>query len=91
MLTGGNIEAAHHKIKQFFDAHPNYCHNDKDTEEYGVVLLKVIIHFNSNNLDSVELMNDLEEINYTYSEFVILIFTTNNLFGSGVECYGSDQ
>ena len=44
------VEAAHHKVKKFFDTHPNYNHLDKSTEEYGVAILSDVKHFNSNNL-----------------------------------------
>ena len=47
------VEAAHHKIKQFLDNHPNYNHLDKATEEYRMAVLAAIIHFNSNNLGTV--------------------------------------
>ena len=44
------VEAAHHKVKHFIEAHPNYNHVDKSTEEYGQAILSCVGHFNSNNL-----------------------------------------
>ena len=44
------VEAAHHKVKHFIEAHPNYNHTDKSTEEYGQAILSCVTHFNCNNL-----------------------------------------
>ena len=44
------VEAAHHKVNHFIEAHPNYNHVDKSTEEYGQAILAGVVHFNSNNL-----------------------------------------
>ena len=44
------VEAAHHKVKHFIEAHPNYNHVDKSTEQYGQAILSCVTHFNSNNL-----------------------------------------
>ena len=50
--TDQNVEAAHHKVKTFFDNYPNYNHLTKETEEYGEAAKSAIIHFNANNLGS---------------------------------------
>ena len=47
------IEACHAKVRKFFENHPNYNFKDKSGERYGKALLAAIIHFNSNNLGSV--------------------------------------
>ena len=47
------IEAYHAKVRKFFENHPNYNFKDKSGERYGKALLAAIIHFNSNNLGSV--------------------------------------
>ena len=46
------IEAAHHKLRQFFENHPNYNHIEKYSEDYGEAALAAVVHFNSNNLGS---------------------------------------
>jgi hypothetical protein len=46
------VEAAHHKVKHFFESHPNYNHKEKESLEAGEAALAAIIHFNSNNLSS---------------------------------------
>ena len=46
------IAAVHHDQAVLY-AHSNYCHIAKDTEEYGVILLAAIVHFNKNNLGCV--------------------------------------
>ena len=43
----------HAKVRKFFENHPNYNFKDKSGERYGKALLAAIIHFNSNNLGSV--------------------------------------
>ena len=40
-------------MRKFFENHPNYNFKDKSGERYGKALLAAIIHFNSNNLGSV--------------------------------------
>ena len=47
------VEAAHHKVKTFFDLRPNYNHKEKESIEAGEATLAAVIHFNSNNLGSI--------------------------------------
>ena len=44
------VEAAHHKVKMFFEARPNYNHQNKETLSSGEATLAAIIHFNSINI-----------------------------------------
>ena len=48
------VEACHAKVRKFFDNHPNFNHKDKSTDKYGDDILTAIVHFNSNNLGSVQ-------------------------------------
>ena len=50
MVPDQFVEAAHHKVNHFIEAHPNNNHVDKSTEEYGQAILAGVVHFNSNNL-----------------------------------------
>ena len=43
------VAAAHHKVKHFIEAHSNYNHVDKSTEQYGKAILAGVAHFNCNN------------------------------------------
>ena len=40
--------------RKFFDNHPNFNHKDKSTDKYGKAVLTAVVHFNSNNLGSVQ-------------------------------------
>ena len=40
------VEAAHHKVKAFFEARPNYNHKEKVSVESGKATLAGIVHFN---------------------------------------------
>ena len=44
------VEAAHHKVKMFFESRPNYNHQNKETLSSGEATLAGIIHFNSINI-----------------------------------------
>ena len=44
------VEASHHKVKMFFEARPNYNHQNKETLSSGEATLAGIIHFNSINI-----------------------------------------
>ena len=48
------IESCHAKVRKFFDNHPNFKHKDKSTDKYGKAALAAVVHFNSNNLGSVQ-------------------------------------
>ena len=45
-----HVEAAHHKVKAFFEARSNYNHKEKLSAESGEATLAGIIHFNSINI-----------------------------------------
>jgi hypothetical protein len=51
-VTDQVVESSHHKVRQFFDLHPNYNHIEKESKEAGEAILAGIIHFNSNNLST---------------------------------------
>ena len=44
------VEAAHHKVKAFFDTRSNYNHKEKVSVESGEATLAGIVHFNSINI-----------------------------------------
>ena len=44
------VEASHHKVKMFFEARPNYNHQNKETLSSGEATLAALIHFNSINI-----------------------------------------
>ena len=44
------VESAHHKVKTFFQSHPNYNHKEKESVESGEATLSGIIHFNTLNI-----------------------------------------
>ena len=41
------VEAAHHKVKVFFENRPNYNHQNKESLASGVATLAAIAHFNA--------------------------------------------
>ena len=44
------VEASHHKVKMFFEARPNYNHQNKETLSSGEATLAGIIPFNLINI-----------------------------------------
>ena len=44
------VEAAHHKVKSFFESSPNYNHQNKTTLASGEATLAGIVHFKSVNI-----------------------------------------
>ena len=44
------VEAAHHKVKAFFDTRSNYNHKEKVSVESGEATLAGVVHFNSINI-----------------------------------------
>ena len=44
------VESSHHKVKSFFESHPNYNHKEKESKESGEATLAGVSHFNSINI-----------------------------------------
>ena len=44
------VESSHHKVKSFFESHPNYNHKEKESKESGEATLAGVAHFNSINI-----------------------------------------
>ena len=44
------VESAHHKVKTFFEARPNYNHKEKESAQSGDATLAGVIHFNTLNI-----------------------------------------
>ena len=44
------VESSYHNVKMFFEARPNYNHQNKETLSSGEATLAAFIHFNSVNI-----------------------------------------
>ena len=44
------VESSHHKVKFFFESHPNYNHKENESKESCEATLAGVAHFNSINI-----------------------------------------